>query len=163
MEGLTLGQVRHLISNLKQRSDRTAIAKSLGINDPLLMSWMRTFVRVRNICAHHGRLWNAVLGVSPALPTSLSVAWLADPTAIAESAARRARLYPVLVALQSLLSTLSPSSSWAQRLKALFDQHPRVPLVAMGCHPIGLVTLSRRSASSRQRLSGLHLSSLIEL
>ncbi len=135
MERLTLGQVSNLVSNLKQRSDRTAIAKSLGINDPLFMSWMRTFVRVRNICAHHGRLWNAVLGVSPALPTSRSVAWLADPAVIAKSTARRARLYPVLVALQSLLSTLSPGSSWAQRLKALFDQHPRVPLVPMGIPP----------------------------
>ncbi|MEL4358927.1 MULTISPECIES: Abi family protein [unclassified Luteococcus] len=135
MERLTLGQVEHLIGNLKRRSDRTAIAKSLGINEPLLLSWMRTFVRVRNICAHHGRLWNAVLGVSPALPTSLSVTWLADPTAIADSAARRARLYPVLVALQSLLSTLSPGSSWAWRLKALFDEHPDVPLTAMGMPP----------------------------
>lgn len=135
MERLTLGQVEHLIGNLKRRSDRTAIAKSLGINEPLLVSWMRTFVRVRNICAHHGRLWNAVLGVSPALPTSPSVAWLADPTVIADSAARRARLYPVLVALQSLLSTLSPGSSWARRLKALIDEHPDVPLTAMGMPP----------------------------
>jgi len=135
MERLTLGQVERLIGNLKRRADRTAIAKSLGINEPLLVSWMRTFVRVRNICAHHGRLWNAVLGVSPALPTSPSVTWLADPTAIAHSPARRARLYPVLVALQSLLSTLSPGSSWAQRLKALIDEHPGVPLVAMGMPP----------------------------
>lgn len=80
MERLTLGQVEHLISNLKLRSDRTAIAKSLGITEPLLASWMRTFVRVRNICAHHGRLWNAVLGVSPALSTSPTVPWLADRT-----------------------------------------------------------------------------------
>lgn len=135
MERLTLGQVEHLIGNLKRRSDRTAIAKSLGINERLLVSWMRTFLRVRNICAHHGRLWNAVLGVSPALPTSPSVAWLVDATVIADSAARRARLYPVLVALQSLLSTLSPGSSWAQRLKALIDEHPCVPLVAMGMPP----------------------------
>lgn len=132
MERLTLRQVEHLISNLKLRSDRTAIAKSLGITEPLLVSWMRTFVRVRNICAHHGRLWNAVLGVSPALPTSLAVPWLADRTALADSPARRARLYPVLVALQSLLSTLSPGSSWAWKLKSLIDDHPGLPLAAMG-------------------------------
>lgn len=132
MERLTLGQVEHLIGNLKLRSDRTAIAKSLGITEPLLVSWMRTFVRVRNICAHHGRLWNAVLGVSPALPTSPTVAWLADRAAVADSPARRTRLYPVLVALQSLLSTLSPGSSWAWRLKSLIDDHPGLPLAAMG-------------------------------
>ena len=132
MERLTLGQVEHLISNLKQRSDRTAIAKSLGINERLLVSWMRTFVRVRNICAHHGRLWNAVLGVSPKLPQSPSVAWLADPHVIKDYVARRARLYPVLVALQSLLSTLSPASSWARRLKTLIDDLSEPLLKAMG-------------------------------
>ena len=96
MERLTLDQVERLVANLVRRADRMAIAKTLGINAPLLKSWMRTFVRVRNICAHHGRLWNTVLGVSPMLPTSSAVAWLSDRSAIAESTKRRARLYPVL-------------------------------------------------------------------
>lgn len=132
MERLTLGQVERLVANLERRADRMAIAKTLGINAPLLKSWMRTFVRVRNICAHHGRLWNTVLGVSPMLPTSSAVAWLSDRSAIAESTKRRARLYPVLVALQSLLLTLSPGSTWASRLKSLLDEHPNLPLEAMG-------------------------------
>lgn len=132
MERLTLGQLDHLIGNLRRRADRTAIARSLGINEPLLVSWMRTFVRVRNICAHHGRLWNVVLGVSPALPSSRSVNWLHDAAVISGDARRRARLYPVLVSLQSLLATLSPGSSWAVRLKELIDEHPGVPLHAMG-------------------------------
>lgn len=132
MERRTLGQMERLVDNLKRRADKTAIAKALGINAPLLESWMRTFVRVRNICAHHGRLWNTVLGVSPMLPTSPAVAWLSDRSAVAESTQRRARLYPVLVALQSLLLTLSPHSTWASRLKSLIDEHPNLPLEAMG-------------------------------
>lgn len=132
MELRTLGQLERLVENLKRRSDKTAIATTLGINAPLLESWMRTFVRVRNICAHHGRLWNTVLGVSPRLPTSQAVAWLSNRSAIAESTKRRARLYPVLVALQSLLLSLSPGSTWASRLKALLDEHPNLPLEAMG-------------------------------
>ncbi|OFT22642.1 hypothetical protein HMPREF3175_07720 [Arthrobacter sp. HMSC08H08] len=45
---------------------------------------------------------------------------------------QRARLYPVLVALQSLLLTLSPHSTWASRPKSLIDEHPNLPLEAMG-------------------------------
>lgn len=59
VEMLSIGQLRGLFSNLRERSDRSAIASALGINDPLLRSWLRSYVRVRNICAHHGRLWNA--------------------------------------------------------------------------------------------------------
>lgn len=66
------------------------------------------------------------------LPTSPAVAWLSDRSAVAESTQRRARLYPVLVALQSLLLTLSPHSTWASRLKSLIDEHPNLPLEAMG-------------------------------
>lgn len=57
-EELTIGQLWHLYANLSNRTDRTAIARPLGLPDPLLNSWLRSYVRVRNICAHHGRLWN---------------------------------------------------------------------------------------------------------
>ncbi|GAB3774406.1 abortive infection bacteriophage resistance protein [Nocardioides ginsengisegetis] len=132
VESLTLGQLRSLISNLADRSDRTAIARSLGLNEPLLMSWLRSYVRIRNICAHHGRLWNAGLGVYPALPSSPAISWLHRPEVIADSPMRAKRLYPVLVSLQAVLDTLSPNSSWAVRLSELLTDHPNVPLHAMG-------------------------------
>ncbi len=130
VETLTIGQLDAVIRNLAQKRDRTAIARSLGINDVLLESWLRTYVRVRNICAHHGRLWNVGLGVYPAIPTSRKVHWLSDTESM--DAVRRQRLYPVLTSLQSILSTISPNSSWSARLRHLLARHPNVPLRAMG-------------------------------
>lgn len=130
VETLTIGQLDAVVRNLARRADRNAIARCIGINDVLLESWLRTYVRVRNVCAHHGRLWNVGLGVYPAIPTSRAVHWLADKNSM--TAARRQRLYPVLVSLQSLLSTLSPNSTWARRLRDLLALHPRVPMRAMG-------------------------------
>lgn len=54
MELLTIGQLRSLYTNLERRSDKTAIARKLGVTTPLLESWLDTFVRIRNISAHHG-------------------------------------------------------------------------------------------------------------
>lgn len=130
VEALTAGQLRGLIENLKSRADRSAIAVSLGINEPLLVSWLGTYVRVRNICAHHGRLWNVGLGVYPAVPKSKKVPWINDTTPI-----NNKRLYPVLISLQSVLDTVSPNSSWAQRLSDLLHAHPAVPLRGMGIPP----------------------------
>lgn len=110
-EMLTIGQLTSMFRNLKQRSDRTAVANSLGLTAPFLESWMQTYVRVRNICAHHGRLWNVGLGVYPAIPTSPTVRWLAGDGALPERS--RQRLYPVLVSLQSVLYSVSPRSGWA--------------------------------------------------
>ncbi|MDE0775654.1 MAG: Abi family protein [Nocardioides sp.] len=130
VETLTIGQLDALIRNLANKSDRTAVARSLGINDVLLESWLRTYVRVRNICAHHGRLWNVGLGVYPAIPISRKVHWLSDAEMMNE--VRRQRLYPVLTSLQSILTTISPNSSWSARLRDLLARHPNVPLRAMG-------------------------------
>ena len=91
--------------------------------------------RVRNICAHHRRLWNVGLGVYPALPAASDVVWLADRDALAGPPDRAKRLYPVLVSIQSILSTVSPHSSWATRLTDLLHQHPDIPLRGMGLFP----------------------------
>jgi hypothetical protein len=88
------------------------------------------YVRLRNICAHHGWLWNVGLGVYPALPSSSSISWLSDGTVITPRRAKQ--LYPVLVSLQSVLDTISPHSSWARRLSDLLADHPHLPLRGIG-------------------------------
>lgn len=130
VETLTLGQLNNVIRNLRRKPDRTAIAASVGLTAPLLESWMRTYVRVRNICAHHGRLWNVGLGVYPAIPTSSTVSWLRGPEPLPEGS--RKRLYPVLVSLQSVLDSVSPRSSWARRLHDLVTARPQMNLSGMG-------------------------------
>ena len=94
------------------------------------MSWLQTYVRVRNICAHHGRLWNVGLGVYPAIPGEQGISWLKDKNAL--PAQSRQRLYPVLVSLQVVLETVSPHSSWAQRLYDLLIIRPEMNLRDMG-------------------------------
>lgn len=129
IETLTIGQLEMTYRNLKLRKDKTAIAKTLGLTAPVLESWLKSYVRVRNICAHHGRLWNAGLGAYPLIPTSFTIYWLQNQP-IHESS--RLRLYPVLVSLQSVLSVISPRSSWADRLYELVNERPTMNLRGMG-------------------------------
>jgi len=130
VESLTIGQLARVYRNLKRRSDRTAIAKSLNLNVVVMESWLTTYVRVRNICAHHGRLWNVGLGVYPAIPTLPWMSWLQGEDALPPRSTKR--LYPVLVSLQSVLDTVSPHSGWSQRLNQLLSARPRMNLAGMG-------------------------------
>lgn len=130
VESLTIGQLAGLYKNLAARSDRTAVAKSIGLTEPVLASWLATYVRVRNVCAHHGRLWNLGLGVYPAIPASPKISWLTDPDALPDNSKKR--LYPVLISLQSVLDTVSPRSSWARRLHELLTTRPPMNLSGMG-------------------------------
>lgn len=130
VETLAIGQLANVYRNLGQRADRTAVAKSIGLTAPVLESWMQTYVRVRNICAHHGRLWNVGLGVYPAIPATPAISWLKGKDAL--PARSRKRLYPVLVSLQSVLDVVSPRSSWAQRLHELLSTRSAMNLRGMG-------------------------------
>lgn len=131
-EELNFGTTRAVFDALASRKMQAEIARSLGTVTPVLSSWSKSYQRVRNICAHHGRLWNRGLGVYPALPKSRSIVWLTNPTAITGEPWRRQRLYPVLVSLQAILHTISPRSGWGTRLHELFEANPDVPLRGMG-------------------------------
>lgn len=130
VEALTIGQLNSAIGNLRRRSDRTAVAARIGLTEPVFLSWMRTYVRVRNICAHHGRLWNVGIGVYPAIPSSSAISWLKNVDALPVRSEKR--LYLVLVTLQAMLDVVSPRSTWAQRLHDLVSTRPPMNLASMG-------------------------------
>lgn len=102
---------------------RTRIAASYGVHEQFLVSWLHALRYVRNVCAHHKRLWNRQSGIKPRLP-SRSIAW---PHQVPDNG----RLYCVLVLLQHMLKVISPRCRWSDRLFTLFDQHPTISLTTM--------------------------------
>lgn len=63
LEVLTLGSLSKLYRNLNhQLSEKNTIAKEFGLyNQKYLSSWLITITLIRNIIAHHGRLWYRVI------------------------------------------------------------------------------------------------------
>jgi abortive infection bacteriophage resistance protein len=133
MEMLTWGSLSRFYAGLSRQADQKAIARLMGTNAELLESWLKSLNTIRNFCAHHARLWNRELGVSVKLPNSSQVRWLQQPVTLADPHIRyEKRLYPVFVALQCMLYTISPSSHWAQRLRNLMQSYPNTSLANMG-------------------------------
>lgn len=130
LEEITLGTLSHLYKNLSRDSDKKVIAKALALEAPLLQSWLHTLTVVRNICAHHSRLWNRELGIKPATPRSTRVSWpayLRDDTG-----ALHTRIAVILPILQHFMWHCAPHASWKQRLFDLCAEFPQIPLRAMG-------------------------------
>jgi len=99
---------------------RKQIAREFNQAQPVFVSWLHSLTAVRNVCAHHSRLWNRELAVTPELPT----AWRANGI-------RNERFYVIALIIQTLLADISPGSQWSERLKALLNAHPTVNLRAM--------------------------------
>lgn len=53
---------------LSPRSVQNTISGQCDLTAPQLRSWLKALNIVRNICAHHGRLFNRVYAISPKLP-----------------------------------------------------------------------------------------------
>lgn len=99
-----------------QTGDKLYIAKSLGLhnnNGDIIVSWFKTLCLVRNICAHHGRLWNRGLSKSPALGK------VGDYPAIdlvRNTNGSREKIFSALTLIQILLNHISPNSNWKNRV-----------------------------------------------
>ena len=87
---------------------RKQIAHNLGINTTVLDSWLLTVNTVRNICAHHGRLWNRTIGNPPKIPRSPK---LHDPYDV-----KNDKMFGTLTMLSYLLERIAPDTSWRKRL-----------------------------------------------
>jgi abortive infection bacteriophage resistance protein len=125
-EVMTLGQLSKWLDNLKLRQDRQAVAAPYGIDEQLLCSFAHHLSYVRNLCAHHARLYNRAFTLTFKLPQR--------PHAVASSMNSQTprRLYNTLTVMQHLMDAVSPGHSWTTRLYDLLSDHADVPIVEMG-------------------------------
>ena len=118
-ELLTFGALSKMYANLR-KSVRKKIAREFGQPESVFKSWLHSLAAIRNICAHHSRLWNRQLAVKPTLP----MAWAANGI-------DNSRVYCMALVIQSLLDNISPDSKWKERLKTNFTAYPHVDQRAM--------------------------------
>lgn len=103
---------------------RREIAEELGQKAPVIESWLLSINTVRNICAHHGRLWNRTIGTKPRIPKDSD--WHTPYEVSAD------KVFCTLVILQYLVERIVPQSGWRNRLDALFDSYPNIDKTKMG-------------------------------
>ena len=125
-EVISFSALSNWYANLKDGEDRKAIAAPYGIDEQVLESVIHHLVYLRNLCAHHSRLWNreATIGMKLAK----------RPEALHElfNQERPKRIFNSLLVLGFLLDQVSPGSGWRTRVVHLVAEHPELDLEAMG-------------------------------
>lgn len=125
-ELMTFGTMYTLYRGLRTRTKKD-IAREFGIHAPVLSSWLRSLNQVRNICAHHARLWNREFGAKPLIPERTSQPDWHSPVPVDNS-----KMFGILTVLYFLLRQVAPQSHWRQRLGLLLIDYNDVPLRFMG-------------------------------
>jgi abortive infection bacteriophage resistance protein len=126
VEIMTLGQLSKWYANLKLSADRNRIANAFDFDEVNLVSFMHHLAIVRNVCAHHSRLWNREFAFTFKLPRRRPATVLGSLNPEAPK-----KLYNTLVVLACLLDAISPLNQWKQKLISLIQAH-HIPEHAMG-------------------------------
>lgn len=134
------GMLSRFLSGLTV-TDQTALAARYQLpRRDLLTSYMKAFNFVRNVCAHHARLWNQPLIDQPK-PLRHGEVPLLDHL-VGDTFAEN-RLYAAAAGLRFMLQIINPGTHWPQRLKELAASFPANPDVSFdrSGFPVGWETL----------------------
>ncbi len=126
MECISMGTWLKALRNLKQ-AEQKHISSVLGINNISLVSWAKSLSWTRNVCAHHGVLWNRTHVRPPKTPP----ANMNYPNI----ASKGASYFATAVIIHGFLKLIVSRSTWANRLANLMAEHPSVNIAAMGFTP----------------------------
>ena len=126
LEIASFGTLSFLYGNLKPSRTKRSIAKHFGLNDSTFSSWLHSIVYLRNVCAHHSRLWNRVMRIQPIVPRTTSKVWLSN------NSVNNRKAFFILSIILYLMQTINPGHSIVERFKGLLRKYPNVDVRAMG-------------------------------
>lgn len=127
LEVISMGLLSKLYSNLNNSEEKKKVAKELGLPKPFILeSWMHAFSGLRNICAHHSRLWNRRFTIIPILPYNT-----VNPF-IQNFKIKKNKLYAQLCCINYITRIISPNSSFVSDLKVLLQTCDLVDCKEMG-------------------------------
>lgn len=126
LELLTMGELSHIYRGLRNNSDKKRIASFFGVHHTVFKSWLHSLTYVRNLCAHHSRLWNRDLAIEPDRLLKPVGNW------IGTNYQNNKRLFYFLSVLRYMLNRANPTNTLPQKIDELFKKYPSVPVQYVG-------------------------------
>lgn len=122
-EILELGHLSVLYRGMQQQ-DAEEIALAFGVPTKRLMaSWLASLNYVRNVAAHHARLFNRKLQNAPSRPKAGQIPAL-DHLRGEETAKGVFGTYNALAVIAHVLPSIDADTDWARQLAALLQEFP---------------------------------------
>ena len=124
VEFMDFGGLTRLFSLMK-KADQRVIAHQLGVEGgPFFSDWMRGVGHVRNVAAHHSRLWNRTLTQKFRHPRPAQVNQELHHLIGIDTLDR---VYPALAVIAYLAHHVDPRSSWPGKVRQLLAGFPELP------------------------------------
>lgn len=129
-ETATFGTLSKMYKNLKNQSPlKSQIANEFGLYSAReLSSWLEAISVLRNIIAHHSRIWYKIFSKKPTNINRHRDGWmLADMTEH-----QRKRAFGVISCLIYLCNAITSNNTIKNEIKDLFAAYPTIPVFMIG-------------------------------
>ncbi|NWF91092.1 MAG: Abi family protein [Ignavibacteriaceae bacterium] len=130
IEIASFGTLSKLYGNLKNHiKAKNIIAQEFGtVNHTYFPSWLQSISQIRNMVAHHSRLWNKNLPGRPRLLSKPPYPWLVNVPPSSE----HYMLYIHLCCLKYLLNIVKPHNDMTNKLNGLLNTYFNIDPNALG-------------------------------
>lgn len=130
LEVASLGSLSKIYKNLNhQLPEKATIALQFGFNSHSdFSSFLEANTVIRNVIAHHSRLWNNNITIKYLWPKNLKN----SPITYKPNDSQRAKLFPLFSLVLYTLDHISPNSSIKNKFYDLLEEYPKVPVYKMG-------------------------------
>lgn len=129
IETWDFGMMSKLFAGMKFK-DKDIIAKKYGLdNGRRLQGWLRSLNFIRNVSAHHSRLWN------------INVLELSKPVNFDDNWERlnNSRPFFYFCVMKVLMDKICPNSKWGTRFIELLETFPNIECEAVGLEDFGVI------------------------
>jgi len=130
LEVATFGTLSKMYKNMKsQLPQRATIANEFGLYSAKeLSSWLEAISVLRNIIAHHSRLWNRSLAKQPMNIKGHRDKWLNTPL----TDNQKKKPYGVITAMLYLCNAVYPENQIKRKILSLLDSSKDIPYGKLG-------------------------------
>lgn len=126
LEISSLGLLSKIFHNLRKSPEKQKVVQFFGLKDlHIFENWLLCISILRNICAHHGRIWNR--RITPIkLPYNTLSPFLKNLNVYPN------KLYATLACIQYMLNRIKPEMGFSEKLTALIRGNSPHEILEMG-------------------------------
>ena len=137
VEVISFGTLSKMYTMLKTNEQKQVIQKLRGINKDVFKNWLHGLSVLRNVCAHHSRLWNKILGVSFEVPRKLeqfkSIKGTVNKKGKCIEILLNDKVFFALSVIEYILTCIGEDEiNFKVKVKELLKKYPNVNIQSMG-------------------------------
>ena len=136
---ISFGTLSKIYSILKTEEQKEVIFKLKGINNNVFKNWLHGLSVLRNICAHHSRLWNKTLGVKFEIPRKLEEFKNIKKNIVNKETKNNTEVklndkvfFPLSIIEYIFTCIGEDEIEFKSKIKTLLQKYPKVKLESMG-------------------------------